>query len=73
MGWPCAAVKTRKNILKIKVREMKRTIARIKLLGNGRCVVLQLLKQSRCNGQEINASKGLDLTDLLPKLLACII
>lgn len=36
----------------------------VELLGDGRGVVLELLKERRGDGQEVNTSKGLDLAGL---------
>jgi hypothetical protein len=36
----------------------------IKLLGDGRSVILEFLKERGCNSQEVNASKGLNLAAL---------
>lgn len=43
---------------------MARTSLRIELLGDRGSVVLELLKERRRNGQEVDTSKCLDLSGL---------
>jgi len=45
-------------------RSVPRTILRVELLRNGIIRVLQLFKQSGCNGEVVNTSQGLNLANL---------